>query len=147
MIVIPKKTRSKFEFDQPTKAGDKLFNPVFLSWKGKTLHFKTLYSKYYYTKGAFTNYVDIFLPVFDHLPPFVDSFYLINFWATYPPLLLNVVCGWPPNYVLGLRPVVHQKCCFLHMKCRADTANIWTQVTNMQMEIHHKGKIENGVLF
>ena len=28
--------------------------------------------------GSFTNYVDKFLAFFDHLPPFVDSFYHIN---------------------------------------------------------------------
>ena len=29
-------------------------------------------------KGAFTNYVDRFMTFFDHLPPYVDIFYLIN---------------------------------------------------------------------
>ena len=39
-------------------------------------------------KGLFTNYVDKFLAYFDHLPPCVDMFYLINvdkiqhFWTT-----------------------------------------------------------------
>ena len=28
--------------------------------------------------GGFTNYVDKFLAFFDHLPPCVDIFYLIN---------------------------------------------------------------------
>ena len=52
-------------------------------------------------KGAFTNYVDKFLAFFDHLPPCVDIFYLINvdkirhFWTTYPPSLVNVVCERP----------------------------------------------------
>ena len=30
------------------------------------------------SKGSFTNYVDKILAFFDHLPPFVDSFYLIK---------------------------------------------------------------------
>ena len=29
-------------------------------------------------KGSFTNYVDKFLAFFDHLPPFVYSFYLLK---------------------------------------------------------------------
>ena len=49
--------------------------------------------------GAFTNYVDKFLPFFDLT--YVDIFYFINidikstFWTTYPPLLVNVVCERP----------------------------------------------------
>ena len=52
-------------------------------------------------KGAFTKYVDKILSYFDHLPPYVDIFYLIkvdkiwHFWTTYPPLLFNVVCERP----------------------------------------------------
>ena len=50
------------------------------------------------TKGSFTNYVDKFLAFFDHLPPSVDIFYLINvdkkstFLDYLPPPLVNVVC-------------------------------------------------------
>ena len=47
------------------------------------------------TKGMFTNNV---LDFFDHLSPFVGSFYFIwiwHFWTTYPPLLVNVVCERP----------------------------------------------------
>ena len=52
-------------------------------------------------KGSFTNYVDKVLAFFDHLPPSVDIFYLMNvdkkqhFWTTYPPFLVNVVCERP----------------------------------------------------
>ena len=48
-----------------------------------------------------TNYIDIFLVFFDHLPSYFDIFYLINldkkstFWTTYPPLLFNIVCECP----------------------------------------------------
>ena len=31
-----------------------------------------------YTIGSFTNYADQFLAFFDHQPPFVDIFYVIN---------------------------------------------------------------------
>ena len=43
------------------------------------------------SKTTLTN----FSAFFDHLTPFVDSFYLIKvdiFWTTYPPFLVNVVC-------------------------------------------------------
>ena len=52
-------------------------------------------------KNTFTNYVDKILSYFDHLPPYVDIFYLIkvdkmwHFWTTYPPLLVNVVWERP----------------------------------------------------
>ena len=54
-------------------------------------------------RGAFINYVDIFLDFFDHLPSNIDISYLLNidknwhFWPTYPPLIVNVniVCEWP----------------------------------------------------
>ena len=46
--------------------------------------------------GPFTNYADKFLAFFDHLPPIVDSFYLIKVdilgLPKYPPLLVNIVC-------------------------------------------------------
>ena len=48
-------------------------------------------------KGAFTNYVDKFLALLDHLHPYLEIFYLIKveksqkFWTTYPLLLDNVV--------------------------------------------------------
>ena len=31
-----------------------------------------------YISGSFTNYVDKILALFDHLPPYVDIFYLIR---------------------------------------------------------------------
>ena len=52
-------------------------------------------------KGAFTNYVDKSLALFDHLPYCIDIFYLIkveksqHFWTTYPPLFVNLVCECP----------------------------------------------------
>ena len=36
------------------------------------------YRTYVVSKGAFTNYVDKLLAFFDHLPPYVDIFYLTN---------------------------------------------------------------------
>ena len=50
-----------------------------------------------YCKGAFTNYADKFLSFFYHLPPTLTFSTFImtksqHFWATYPPLLVNVVC-------------------------------------------------------
>ena len=48
---------------------------------------------------SFTSYVDTFLTFFGHLPPFVDSFYVIKVdifeLHTCPPLLINVVCERP----------------------------------------------------
>ena len=53
-------------------------------------------------KGSYKNYVDHFLPYFDHLPTSGWHFYLISLlskvdiWrTTYLPRLVNVVFGWP----------------------------------------------------
>ena len=48
-------------------------------------------------KGAFTNFVDKFFSFFDHLPPYVDIFYLINVDknSTCPPFLVNIVFEQP----------------------------------------------------
>ena len=51
--------------------------------------------------GAFTNYVDKILALFDYLPPSVDIFYIMNvdkkwtFSDHYLPRLINVVCEGP----------------------------------------------------
>jgi hypothetical protein len=50
-------------------------------------------------KESFTNHIDKFLAFFDHLPCFVDSFYIIKVdifeLPTYPLLFVNVVCEQP----------------------------------------------------
>ena len=45
-------------------------------------------------KGSFTNYFDMYLAFFDHLPLFVDSFYLreVEIFGLPTPLLVNLVC-------------------------------------------------------
>ena len=59
----------------------------------------------FHLKGAFTNYVDKFWFLFDHLPPSVDIFWLMNvdknwhFLTTYPPSFVNVVCECPPTEI------------------------------------------------
>ena len=51
----------------------------FLNSKSSLFRFRSVGMSYIIPwKGAFTNYLDEFLAFFDHLPPCVDIFYLIN---------------------------------------------------------------------